>query len=229
MGIGTALPTQRLDVDGAMNLGAMGTGALWVGGSEALWYNGGYFSWGHGGGSNFFQDPIGIGTTDPSGYMLAVNGDAFISGVLEAEIKMFKIDHPLDPANKYLCHSTVESPDMKNLYDGVAVLDAAGEVIVVLPDYFEALNKDYRYQLTCIGGFAPVYIAEEVAGNRFKIAGGRGGLKVSWQITGIRHDASAQANRVPVELDKPVEQRGKYLRPEGYGLGQEYRMHSNQR
>jgi hypothetical protein len=84
----------------------------------------------------------------------------------------FKIDHPLDPANKYLYHSFVESPDMMNVYNGNVVLDANGEAVVVLPDWFEALNRDFRYQLTCIGGFAPVYIAEEIANNQFKIAGG---------------------------------------------------------
>ncbi|KPL03678.1 MAG: hypothetical protein AMJ73_05825 [candidate division Zixibacteria bacterium SM1_73] len=77
----------------------------------------------------------------------------------------FKIDHPLDPQNKYLYHSFVESPDMKNVYDGVVVLDANGQAVVELPYYFGAVNKDFRYQLTCIGGFAPVYIAEEMSGS----------------------------------------------------------------
>jgi hypothetical protein len=85
----------------------------------------------------------------------------------------FKIDHPLDPTNKHLWHSFVESPDMKNIYDGVTILDERGEAVVELPDWFEALNRDFRYQLTAICGAAPnLHIAEEVAGNRFRIAGG---------------------------------------------------------
>jgi hypothetical protein len=48
--------------------------------------------------------------------------------------------------------------------------------------------KDFRYQLTCIGGSALVYISEEIKNNRFAIAGGKQGLKVSWQVTGIRKD-----------------------------------------
>nr|HID13009.1 hypothetical protein [Anaerolineae bacterium] len=123
----------------------------------------------------------------------------------------FKIDHPLDPENKYLYHSFVESPDMKNIYDGIAMLDESGEAWVKLPDRFEALNRDFRYQLTCIGGFAPVYIAEEISGNRFKIAGGKPGMKVSWQVTGIRYDPYAEAHRIPVEENKPPEERGTYL------------------
>src|SRR5439155_22785461 len=99
-----------------------------------------------------------------------------------------EIDHPLDPTNKYLNHSAVESSDMKDIYDGVAVLDAKGEAVVEMPNWFEALNKDFRYQLTCIGSFAQVYIAEEIHNNRFKIAGGKPGMKVSWQVTGTRHD-----------------------------------------
>jgi hypothetical protein len=38
----------------------------------------------------------------------------------------FKIDDPLDPANEYLYHSFVESPDMMNIYNGIAILDAHG-------------------------------------------------------------------------------------------------------
>ena len=118
--------------------------------------------------------------------------------------------------HKTLSHSFVESPDMKNIYDGVVVLDKNGEAVVVLPDWFEALNRDFRYQLTCIGGYAPVYIAEEIKHNAFKIAGGTPGLKVSWQITGIRHDRWADENRIPVEEDKPAAEQGTYLYPQGF-------------
>ena len=107
---------------------------------------------------------------------------------------------------------------MMNVYNGNATLDAKGEAWVQLPDWFEALNKDYRYQLTCIGGFAPVYIASEVKDNRFQIAGGQPGLKVSWQVTGIRRDPYAERYRIPVEQDKPEEERGTYRCPECYGL-----------
>jgi len=140
---------------------------------------------------------------------------------IEAGKKNFKIDHPLDPANKYLYHTSVESPDMKNIYDGTVTLDQNGEALVSLPNYFQALNRDFRYQLTCIGGFAPVYIAEEVTSNHFKIAGGMAGMKVSWQVTGIRQDAYANAHRTVVEVEKPERERGFYLHPELYGQPQE--------
>ncbi|HMB90044.1 MAG TPA: hypothetical protein VKP65_04300, partial [Rhodothermales bacterium] len=46
------------------------------------------------------------------------NGDVWVTGTLSKGGGSFKIDHPLDPANKYLAHSFVESPDMMNVYNG---------------------------------------------------------------------------------------------------------------
>ncbi|HRI45192.1 MAG TPA: hypothetical protein PLV39_13620 [Fimbriimonadaceae bacterium] len=144
-------------------------------------------------------------------------GDVDITGTLSKGAGAFKIDHPLDPENKFLYHSFVESPDMKNIYDGVIECDARGEAVVQLPRYFEALNRDFRYQLTCVGGFSNVYIKDEVADNRFVIAGGRPGLKVSWQVTGIRQDAYANAHRIPNEVMKTPAERGYYLHPQAHG------------
>jgi hypothetical protein len=122
----------------------------------------------------------------------------------------FRIDHPLDPENKYLQHSFVESPEMKNVYDGVEQLDEAGAAWVELPEWFGEVNQDYRYQLTAIGNPAPdLHVAEEIYENRFKIAGGEEGMKVSWQVTGVRKDEWAEANRGEVELGRSEEQRGR--------------------
>lgn len=160
-----------------------------------------------------------------AGYAGYFDRDAHVVGTLSKGGGSFKIDHPLDPENKYLQHSFIESPDMMNVYNGNVVLDANGEATVELPDYFEALNRDFRYQLTCIGGFAPVYVAEEISGNSFKIAGGQPGMKVSWQVTGIRQDKFAEANRIQVEVDKPANELGKYMHPEAFGLGAERGIH----
>lgn len=111
----------------------------------------------------------------------------------------------------------MESPDIKNIYDGVVTLDAKGEAVVTLPSWFGALNKDFRHQLTCVGSFAPVYVAEEISQNHFKIVGGKSGMKVSWMVTGIRQDAWAKAHRIPVEQAKPARERGYYLHPELFG------------
>jgi len=130
-----------------------------------------------------------------------------VNGTLSKSAGSFRIDDPIDPDNKYLYHSFVESPDMMDIYNGVVAVDEKGEATVTLPAWFEALNRDFRYQLTCIGGYAPVYVASEVSGNQFRIAGGRPGLKISWQVTGIRHDSYANAHRIPVEEEKPVKER----------------------
>ncbi|HOZ52455.1 MAG TPA: hypothetical protein PLU17_11390 [Chitinophagaceae bacterium] len=128
-------------------------------------------------------------------------------------IKTFKIDHPTDPSNKYLYHSSIESNDMMNIYNGNITTDANGDATVQLPSYFEALNKDYKYQLTVIGTFAQAIIGEEVMNNQFKIKTNQPNVKVSWQVTGVRNDAMAKAHPVKVEVDKEGREKGKYLNP----------------
>jgi len=152
------------------------------------------------------------GSVDVIGNLTVVNGN-----------KPFKIDHPLDPQHKYLLHNAVESPERKNVYDGVVQLDEDGAAWVALPEWFEALNEHFRYQLTAVGGPAPnLHVAEEIyENNRFKIAGGEGGMKVCWQVTGSRKDPWAAANPFVVEEDKPQEERGHYLQPDLYDAPEE--------
>ena len=145
-------------------------------------------------------------------------GNLSVSGVLSKGSGSFKIDHPLDPDNQYLYHSFVESPDMKNVYDGVVELDAIGSAVVPLPAYFEALNRDFRYQLTSIGSRQPgLFIDVEVANNQFVISGGKAYGRVSWQVTGIRKDAFANAHRIVPEVRKEPEFKGYYLHPAELG------------
>ena len=109
---------------------------------------------------------------------------------------------------------------MKNVYDGTVTLDHAGRATVELPDWFETLNSDFRYQLTALLGAAPnLHVSALVADGRFSIAGGNAGQKVSWQVTGIRQDAWANANRIPVEADKSAHDQGRYLHPDLYENG----------
>ena len=161
------------------------------------------------------------GQAPATGYAGYFNGRLFASMPFSGLSSSFIIDHPLDPGNQYLSHATVNSPDMMNIYNGNIQLDENGEAVVMLPAYFEALNKDFRYQLTTIGGFAPVYIAETVAHNQFKIAGGQPGMEVSWQVTGVRQDAAANMYRTATESAKPEAEMGFYLHPEAFGLTQE--------
>lgn len=144
-------------------------------------------------------------------------GNLNVTGKLTKGSGSFKIDHPLDPANKYLSHSFVESPDMMNIYNGNVTTDKHGLATIVLPDYFEALNRDFRYQLTVIGEFAQAIVAKKVANNRFVIRINKPHVEVSWQVTGIRHDAYANAYRIPIEEIKPANEQGHYLHPELFG------------
>ena len=154
---------------------------------------------------------------DLSSSGLKIHGDLNVSGTISKGSGSFKIDHPLDPANKYLSHSFVESPDMMNVYNGNLITDKHGFATVVLPDYFQALNRDFRYQLTVIGRFAQAVVAHEIKNNVFTIQTSKPAVKVSWQVTGVRHDAYADAHRIPVEEEKPRQERGHYLHPELFG------------
>jgi hypothetical protein len=165
---------------------------------------------------------IGVRGTSVSWYAGYFDGDVGVNGTLTKSAGAFKIDHPLDPTRKYLNHSFVESPDMLNVYSGTATLDAKGNATIGLPGYFDALNRDVRYQLTPIGGPAPdLHVRSGVANGRFRIAGGTAGQEVSWQITGIRKDPYAEAHRIVVEEAKPKADRGLYLNPELFGQPKE--------
>jgi len=133
-----------------------------------------------------------------------------ITGSVTKGSGTFVIDHPLDPKNKLLFHSFVESPDVKNIYDGIVRLDKNGEVTIQLPEYFEALNKDFRYQVKGLDVAMPnIHIKEEVRNNRFVIGGGAPLGRASWQVTGIRHDPYILANPIVPEVKKGRAERVK--------------------
>ncbi len=144
---------------------------------------------------------------------LTVTGDMNVAGA-----KSFKIDHPLDPANKYLVHYCVEAPEAQNVYNGNIVTDVNGNAIVTLPAYFDAINTNIKYQLTVIGGeFAQVIVSSEVRGNSFTIKTDKPNIKVSWQVTATRNDAYSKAHGFVAEQVKTGAEQGTYLSPELYG------------
>jgi hypothetical protein len=179
---------------------------------------------------------VGIGTTNPSATLevngtakfdqglagtaanfsgdVSIGGSLSVGGTISNGGGSFRIDHPLDPGNKYLSHSFVESPDMMNIYNGNVVTNDKGEAEVVLPDYFDALNREFRYQLTVIGQFAQAIVGSKIENNRFTILTDKPRVEVSWQVTGVRHDAWANAHRIVVEEEKKPEDRSHYLAPE---------------
>jgi hypothetical protein len=200
--------------------GSGGTGGTGVFGVGDAWGVLGESSSSSGSGGGFSNSSTGdaLFTYNQSGGFAAFfDGDVDVDGNLSKAGGSFKIDHPLDPANKYLYHSFVESPDMMNIYNGNATTDEQGSAVVQLPAWFETLNRDFRYQLTVIGQFAQAIVASKVSNHQFAIKTDKPNVEVSWQVTGIRQDAWANAHRIPVEVPKAERDRGLYLHPELFG------------
>ncbi len=165
-----------------------------------------------------------------AGYAIFSNGPFAASGT-----KAFRIDHPDDPANRYLLHYASESPEVINFYRGSVVLDDAGEAEVVLPAYFAKINAGPTYQLTAVGSAMPLlHIAQKISESalsagaaagpgdaapvcRFRIAGGTPGGEVSWRVEAVRNDLWVRSHGAPVELGKDEAERGSYQHPELYG------------
>lgn len=188
LGIGfAAAPDAQVEVRGAVN--ATAVSAKSGSGSGAI----GLYASGTGPG-------VRAGVFDGN---VTINGNLQVNGSVGKTTGSFRIPHPLDPENKWLYHSFVESPDMMNVYNGMAVLDENGEAAIELPEYFEALNSDYRYQLTPVGASMPgLYVSREVERNRFGVAGGKAGAKVSWQVTGIRQDEGAKKHPIVPQVER---------------------------
>jgi len=222
LGVGTGGPTNTLDVNGRLTVrgGTIQNGTIPVSGTSDMglysaqgWMrfvtNNTQFSW--------FTDGGSISAGGTPRMTLSNVGNLTVTGSLAKGGGSFKIDHPLDPENKYLYHSFVESPDMMNIYNGNITTDDRGFATITLPDYFEALNRDFRYQLTVVGQFAQAIVSDKVKANRFTIQTDKPNVEVSWQVTGIRQDAWANKNRIPNAIDKPEGEKGKLLHPEAFG------------
>ncbi|MEQ8360953.1 MAG: hypothetical protein RH860_15790 [Cytophagales bacterium] len=222
VGIGTTNPFRTLEVSGTGLQATRIISTNFLGATVELIRPGG-------GGNDFrmfnnatlrFQfdaNEFGVSATDVM--TIGSTGNVNVIGFLSKGGGSFKIDHPQDPANKYLYHSFVESPDMMNVYNGNITTDANGEAVIQLPDYFGTLNKDFRYQLTPIGQFAQLIVLQEVdpSTNSFTIKSDQANVKVSWQVTGIRKDPWAEANRIQDVVEKKPAEKGYYLHPALYG------------
>jgi trimeric autotransporter adhesin len=194
------------------------------GGSSTGTDTGGIGAWLFGGDSDAAETGEGLlvwtGETESGTVGLAADfeGDVFVDGALSANLKEFKIDHPLDPANKYLVHASVESSEMMNIYSGNVTTDELGLATVILPDWFQAENTDFRYQLTVVDErFAQAIVSKRIENNQFTIHTNATNVQVSWQVTAVRHDAYAQAHPMVVEQIKGDKERGFYQHPELYG------------
>ena len=206
VGIGTSNPLRPLHLVGsAMFTGTAPLENIVIGTTDSVDAKFAVFS------RNFGNGVLIDAQSTPGGYGLIVKGSAHVTGNLSKAGGTFKIDHPQDPYNKYLSHSFVESPEMINIYSGNIVTDSKGMAKVSLPAYFEALNIDFRYQLTVIGEFAQAIVSKKIKENSFEIKTSIPNTEVSWQVTGTRKDDWALKNPVKVEEIKPMNERGKLL------------------
>jgi trimeric autotransporter adhesin len=206
---------------GSSNTAYGGTGAQIFGGGSQNG-TGGMGAFIEGGSSNSSAGGDGIEAAAGQGtsgtvYAGYFAGNVKVTGTLSAGAKNFQIDHPLDPANKYLNHTSIESSEMVNIYSGNVTTDESGVATVQLPDWFETVNGDFRYQLTVLGQFAQAIVSQKIANHQFRIRTNAANVEVSWQVTGVRHDAFAKANPLVVEQAKPANERGFYANPELYG------------
>lgn len=155
----------------------------------------------------------------PQGVGVLCNGALQVTGN-----KMFRIDHPFDPENKYLQHYCSEGPEPLNVYRGNVVTDARGYATIALPDYFEEINRDPSYQLTVIDrsdDFILAKVIAETKDNAFTIRTSKSNVRVSWRVEGVRNDRYVRHYGAPVEVDKTDKDRGTYQHPELYGLPKE--------
>ncbi len=233
VGIGTTTSVAQLEVVGPSESGVAaisGIGAsLVASGPTAIAGDGGDFvggdivgenDEGFGGYGIRATGGTGPGSAGVAGFFsgnVFVDGGVYAADGQSASVNDLKIDHPLDPANKYLVHSSVESSEMMNIYSGNVVTDELGLATIKLPSWFEAENTDFRYQLTVIGQFAQAIVKDKIANGQFRIMTNASHVEVSWQITAVRQDAYAKAHPLVVEQQKPERERGFYQNPELYG------------
>ena len=102
---------------------------------------------------------VGIGTTIP-------NSKLEVAGMIHSTSGGFKF-----PDGSIQVTAASEPYRQPDRAAGNVVLDDNGEARVELPDSLGGPDVDLLYQLTCIGGYAPVYVAEEISSGRFVIAG----------------------------------------------------------
>jgi len=118
-------------------------------------------------------------------------GDLEVSGTVEASNISLKRTDPI--AKGTVSHNLVAGPEPMNQYSGNVFLNGRGEAWVNLPDYCQALNSDFRHQLTPIGTSAPnLYVAQKIEDNRFKIAGGQPNMEVSWMVMGVCTESASK-------------------------------------
>jgi hypothetical protein len=154
-----------------------------------------------------------------SGYFA---GNVNVTGTLSKGGGSFLIDHPLDPENKLLRHNFVESPNNLLIYTGKIGLDANGQAVVHMPDYFAALTReDEAYiHLTPVGRPFPVGAEWNPGFESFTVYG-QADRNVFWEVLADRDDPVIRQLGRPVVEEKGPDNalcdKGELLYPTAYG------------
>lgn len=160
----------------------------------------------------------GVGVIGSTG-SAAGHGVQSFGRFMSTGTKAFRIDHPLEPETKFLSHYCSEGPEPMNVYSGVVTTGTDGFANVELPDYFASINRDPRIQLTVDDSgedFVMVKVVGGIQDNAFRVRTSKPGVKVYWQVSGVRNDRFIQRYGAPVEVEKSPSEVGKYQHPELY-------------
>lgn len=153
--------------------------------------------------SGVSEHATGVYGKSTDGYAGYFEGDVKVTGVLTEPAVTVRINHPLEPQSKTLDLAGVIADEPVITLSGNVLLGADGRAEITVPPWFSAVAGGFRYQVTPLGNPAPgLFVAAEIQNGRFTVAGGCAGLKVSWQVTGARMDAYAQAYPFQAEQQK---------------------------
>jgi hypothetical protein len=167
---------------------------------------------------------FGVAATTSSAAGVAgwFEGDVNVTGDIHKSNCYFLIDHPLDPENKLLRHTCVESPEGLLIYRGEATLDTDGETVVELPSYFEVLTDEAEASVHLTPHGKPFLAGFEwEPGHTAFTVYGSPERTVSWMVLAGRDDPVARQHQRPVEEEKgsvgSLCNRGELLYPAAYG------------
>ncbi|HMS57135.1 MAG TPA: hypothetical protein PKA27_17260 [Fimbriimonadaceae bacterium] len=118
-------------------------------------------------------------------------------------------------------HYSAEGPEPLNVYQGPVRTDERGFATVELPDYYESINIEPTVQLTVVDDGEEFVLAKVV--NRPK----NGSFVIRTNHLAVRSTGESKrkgmivgcnSTELRVEIDKSDNEKGKYQRPELYGL-----------
>jgi hypothetical protein len=148
------------------------------------------------GATGFYVNPIRQKITGGDDGVL--QWDTTNSEIVYNTTKTFVIDHPQDPANRYLIHACIEGPEAGVYYRGKCVNNKLNESsgcyesIVSVPDYAKKFT-DFSIQITVMKSFS-TYYCEELDNGEY-IVKTQQPTEFNWIIFGKRESILIEMNK----------------------------------